>query len=210
MDKVSLSKNQLHTVTIENWSADGAGVCRIDGRAVFVKGAIPGERWVVRILKVTNTAVFARGEELLEPSPERITPDCPVFGKCGGCVLRHVTYEEELRFKLSRVNEAYRRIAGLPLVADEIIGGESVDSYRNKAIYDDFDLILRMRKAGKKIAIRNVVLANFKTGGVSNEKSIKKCIRRIRIRYNNYRNNGYSPLYIFESVAMEVAKLILS
>lgn len=87
---------------------------------------------------------------------------------------------------------------------------DEVGLYRNKAIYDDFDLILRMRKAGKKIAIRNVVLANFKTGGVSNEKSIKKCIRRIRIRYNNYRNNGYSPLYIFESVAMEVAKLILS
>ena len=82
--------------------------------------------------------------------------------------------------------------------------------YRNEAIYDDFDLILRMRRAGKKIAIRNVVLANFKTGGVSNEKSIKKCIQRIKIRYKNYRNNGYSPLYIFESVAMEVAKLILS
>ena len=87
---------------------------------------------------------------------------------------------------------------------------EEVGLYRNKAIYDDFDLILRIRRAGKKIAIRNVVLANFKTGGVSNEKSIKKCIQRIKIRYNNYRNNGYSPLYILESVAMEVAKLILS
>ena len=135
MDNISLAKNQLHTVSIENWSADGAGVCRIGGRAVFVKGAIPGERWTVRIMKVTNTAVYARGEELLDASPERITPDCPVFGKCGGCVLRHVSYEEELRFKLSRVNEAYRRIGGLSLVADEIIGGDTVDSYRNKAIY---------------------------------------------------------------------------
>ena len=135
MEHIPLNKNQIHTVTIENWSSDGAGVCRIGGRAVFVKAAIPGERWNVRIVKVTNTAVYARGEELLEPSSERIVPDCPVFGKCGGCVLRHVSYEEELRFKLSRVNEAYRRIAGLPLVAEEIIGGECVDSYRNKAIY---------------------------------------------------------------------------
>lgn len=82
--------------------------------------------------------------------------------------------------------------------------------YRNESVYDDFDLILRLRKAGKKIAIRNVVLANFRTGGVSNEKSLKKCIKRIKARYGFYRRNGYSRLYIFESVAMEIAKFILS
>lgn len=82
--------------------------------------------------------------------------------------------------------------------------------YRNETVYDDFDLILRLRKAGKRVAIRNVVLANFRTGGVSNEKSVKKCIGRIKARYGYYRRNGYSRLYIFESVAMEVAKFILS
>ena len=82
--------------------------------------------------------------------------------------------------------------------------------YRNETVYDDFDLILRLRKAGKRIAIRNVVLANFRTGGVSNQKSIRKCVRRIKARYGYYRRNGYSRLYIFESVAMEIAKLILS
>ena len=82
--------------------------------------------------------------------------------------------------------------------------------YRNETVYDDFDLILRMRKAGKRIVIRNVVLANFRTGGASNEKSVKKCIGRIKARYGYYRRNGYSRLYIFESVAMEVAKFILS
>lgn len=82
--------------------------------------------------------------------------------------------------------------------------------YRNETVYDDFDLILRLRKAGKRVAIRNVVLANFRTGGVSNEKNIKKCIGRIKARYGYYRRNGYSRLYIFESVAMEIAKFILS
>lgn len=82
--------------------------------------------------------------------------------------------------------------------------------YRNETVYDDFDLILRLRKAGKRVAIRNVVLANFRTGGVSNEKSLKKCMKRIKARYGYYRRNGYSRLYIFESVAMEIAKLILS
>lgn len=87
---------------------------------------------------------------------------------------------------------------------------EEQGGYLCKTIYDDYDLILRLRRAGKKVAIRNVVLANFRTGGVSNEKNVKKCIQRIKARYGYYRRNGYSRLYIFESVAMEVAKFILS
>lgn len=87
---------------------------------------------------------------------------------------------------------------------------EEVGLYRCENIYDDYDLILRIRAAGKKVAIRNVILANFRTGGVSNKKSLKECLRRIGYRYQYYRNNGYSRLYIIECVAMEFAKLILS
>lgn len=87
---------------------------------------------------------------------------------------------------------------------------EEQGGYLCQTVYDDYDLILRLRRAGKKAVIRNVVLANFRTGGVSNEKNLKKCIQRIKARYGYYRRNGYSRLYIFESVAMEVAKLILS
>ncbi len=130
-----LKKNQLHTVDITGWSSDGAGVCRVCGRAVFVKGAIPGELWTIRILKVSNTAVYAKGEELLKASPERIEPDCSCFSKCGGCALRHVSYKAELDFKLERVNEAYARIGKLPLRAESIIGAENTIGYRNKAIY---------------------------------------------------------------------------
>ena len=79
--------------------------------------------------------------------------------------------------------------------------------YRCQSIYDD--LVLRIRNAGKKVVIRNVVLSNFRTGGVSTQKSLKKCLWRIKARYGCYRNNGYSPLYIFECVAMELAKLLI-
>jgi 23S rRNA (uracil1939-C5)-methyltransferase len=130
-----LKKNELYTADITGWSSDGAGVCRISDRAVFVKGAIPGEKWVVRIVKATKTAVFGRGEQLIVSSPERREPDCPYFGKCGGCALRHMSYDEELRFKLRRVNDAYEHIGMLSLRAETILGSESVDSYRNKAIY---------------------------------------------------------------------------
>lgn len=87
---------------------------------------------------------------------------------------------------------------------------EELGLYQCKAIYDDLDFYLRVRRAQKKIVIKNEILANFRVGGVSNEKSIKKCLKRCRIKYDCYKNNGYSPLYWIECIAMEVAKMILS
>ena len=130
-----MKKNEIYETEITGLTSEGAGVCRIDGRAVFVPRAIPGERWLVRILKVTKTAAYGRGEELLLASPERVEPRCPNFGRCGGCDFLHMDYEAELRYKLERVNDAFRRIGGLELKAERIIGSERTESYRNKAIY---------------------------------------------------------------------------
>lgn len=130
-----MKKNEIYEAEITGLTSEGAGVCRIDGRAVFVPRAIPGERWLVRILKVTKTAAYGRGEELLLASPERVEPRCPNFGRCGGCDFLHMDYEAELRYKLERVNDAFRRIGGLELKAERIIGSERTESYRNKAIY---------------------------------------------------------------------------
>ena len=82
--------------------------------------------------------------------------------------------------------------------------------FRCEGIHDDFEFLLRVRKAEKKIVIRNIVLANFMTGGASNQKGIQKSIERIKDRYRCYRINGYSPLYIIECVGIEVAKMIIS
>ena len=130
-----LKKNQICDALIEGYSAEAYGVCRIAGRAVFVPRAIPGERWRVRIVKVSASAVFARGEELLEASPARLAPDCPYYGKCGGCDTRHMQYEEELRFKLGRVNDALRHIGKQTLQAGQILGSVETDRTRNKAIF---------------------------------------------------------------------------
>lgn len=82
--------------------------------------------------------------------------------------------------------------------------------FRCKGLYDDFDLMLRIRRANKKVVIHNQVLSNFRTGGVSNQKSFKKAYGRFLDRYRCYRDNGYSRLYVVECAAMELAKLILS
>ena len=62
----TLKKNQIYTVSIDGYGSQAQGVCHIDGRAVFVPRALPGESWEIKILKVTNTAVYARGEKLLQ------------------------------------------------------------------------------------------------------------------------------------------------
>jgi len=131
----TLMKNQIHTVTIDGYTSEAYGVCRIDGRAVFVPRALAGEIWRIRIVKVTETAVYARGEELLSASPARRDPACPYFGKCGGCDTWHMSYDEELRFKLERVNNALTHIGKQTVQAEEIIGSDSITRYRNKGIF---------------------------------------------------------------------------
>lgn len=87
---------------------------------------------------------------------------------------------------------------------------DNLGLYRCEGIHDDFEFFLRVRKNKKNIKINNIVLANFMTGGASNQKNIKKGIERIKDRYKCYRINGYSPLYIIECVGIEVAKAVLS
>ena len=130
-----LKKNEIYEAAMTGFTSEGAGVCRIKGRAVFVSRALPGETWRVRIVKVTKTAVYGRGEERLTTSPERVEPDCPNFGRCGGCNLMHMSYAAELQMKLDRVNDALRRIGGTEVRAERILGSERVEGYRNKAIY---------------------------------------------------------------------------
>ena len=87
-----LTKNALFEAQIDGFTSQGEGVCRLGGRAVFVAHALPGEVWRVRIVKVTKTAVWGRGEQLLTPSPLRREPSCPVFGRCGGCPALHMDF----------------------------------------------------------------------------------------------------------------------
>ncbi len=129
-----LHKNQIIRAVIDAYSSDGSGIARADGLAVFVPGTIVGEEWEIRILKVQKTCAYGRGVTLLVPSPARIDPGCPVYARCGGCDCRHMCYEEELRFKLQKVNDALHRIGKQELTASEIVGSEQIEDYRNKGI----------------------------------------------------------------------------
>ena len=130
-----LKKNDIFPVKITGYTAEGLGVCRVDGQVVFVHGALDGEELDVRILKVGKNEAYGKIENLKIASPHRISPDCPYDKFCGGCALRHMTYEEELRLKSRRVRDALTRIGGIDPGEVPILGAETTEHYRNKAIF---------------------------------------------------------------------------
>ncbi|MDR0839194.1 MAG: 23S rRNA (uracil(1939)-C(5))-methyltransferase RlmD [Oscillospiraceae bacterium] len=131
-----MNKNDIVTLTIDGYSSTGDGVARLDGRAVFVRRAIRGETVEARILKASNSAVFAKIERIIEASPERIEPVCPHFGLCGGCDLAHMSYAEELRYKRERVRDALLRLGGVEAELPEVSPSPQTEGYRNKAIFE--------------------------------------------------------------------------
>ena len=130
-----LEKNRIYRACIQGYSSEGLGIARIDGQVVFVHGAIRGEICDVLVMKVLKNAAFGKIAALVEPSPARRTPDCPYYGRCGGCDFRHMSYEEELWAKRARVQDALTRIGGAEGTVEEILGAEQPLHYRNKSIY---------------------------------------------------------------------------
>lgn len=127
-----VKKNTVHTLDITGYTAEGMGVARLEGRVVFVPYTIRGERWRVRLEKVNKNVAWGRGVELIDPSPERVELDCPLFGRCGGCQFRHMTYAEELRAKRQRIADALERVGHVTLDLPPVLGAEDPLRYRNK------------------------------------------------------------------------------
>lgn len=130
-----LEKNRIYRAHIDGYSSEGLGIARIDGQVVFVHGAVRGETCDVLVMKVLKNAAFGKIAALTEPSPARRQPDCPYYGRCGGCDFRHMSYEEELWAKRARVQDALTRIGGAEVTVEEILGAEQPLHYRNKSIY---------------------------------------------------------------------------
>ncbi len=128
-------KNQIYTAEIVDYTAEGQGVAKIDGCAVFVPNAIVGEKCNIRIEKVGKTWASGKITELLEKSPHRVNRECPVAKLCGGCDFWHMDYAEETRLKAARVRDCLNRLAGEALTELPILAAETCYGYRNKAQY---------------------------------------------------------------------------
>lgn len=130
-----MKKNDIIELEIESLTNEGCGLGRHEGMVVFVPMSAVGDLLRVKLLKVNKSHSYGKIEEIISPSPDRLESDCPVFGKCGGCSFRHISYEAELQAKESFVRDAFTRIGGLSPDFLPIIENDSPDEYRNKAQY---------------------------------------------------------------------------
>ena len=133
---IPVEKDKEYTIKIDSVSSDGNGVGHIDGFAVFVPLTAEGDCVRVKIVSVRKR--FAHGVlvEIVEPSSQRCEPVCECYEACGGCQLRHIHYENQLKIKKNVIENALHRLGGFSDVAvDEVVGMEKPERYRNKTVF---------------------------------------------------------------------------
>lgn len=128
-------KNEILRLEITDITPEGAGVGRCDGYVLFVFGTAPGDVVDALVMKAGKSYGYAKAVNIVTPSPYREESDCAVFGRCGGCVFRHIKYEKELEIKKKTVDENLKRLGGLDIECEKIIPSPQVNGYRNKAQY---------------------------------------------------------------------------
>lgn len=134
---MKIEKNRELDVLVEDLSPQAQGVAKADGFVIFVPGGLPGERWRVKIIKVTAQYAVGRPlKRLGKPWAHRAEPPCPLATVCGGCQLQHIEYSQQLQLKESMLTDCLKRIAGVkePPVRP-ILGMEAPWRYRNKGLF---------------------------------------------------------------------------
>ena len=128
-----LKKNDEITLTIDAMTAEGSGIGRHDGMAVFVANTAVGDTVLCHIIKAKKNYAVGKAVKVFTASKDRVPPDCPSSAQCGGCCYRHIAYDAELSYKRQRVQDAFDRIAHLEVEVPEVLGSEKTARYRNKA-----------------------------------------------------------------------------
>lgn len=131
-----LGMDSLITVDlkIEKLAVGGDGLAFPEGRAVFVPGTVPGETVRAALAedgKADRDWTSAEVVEILDPSPDRIDPECPLYGVCGGCSLQHIAYDRQVRGKAEILRDCLARIGGISVLDIEVVSSEPY-SCRNR------------------------------------------------------------------------------
>ena len=130
----SMQKNDVITSVACGYGTEGEAVFDFQGCKVFVPGCIVGEQVSIKILSVKGNVAYGKCLGVLSPSPERVQPRCPVFSKCGGCQLQHMSYAAQLAFKTSLVAGMLKKIGGIEAEVRHAIPSPAQYSYRNKLV----------------------------------------------------------------------------
>src|ERR1044071_5949428 len=102
-------------VRVERILPGGVGLAHAEGLTLLVSLAAPGDLVRVRVDSVRGRLAFASVAEVLEPSPQRVEPPCPYFGRCGGCDFQQLSYEAQLEAKAEIIRDCLHRIGKIEL-----------------------------------------------------------------------------------------------
>ena len=126
-------KITLEQVQVTGYAAEGKSLAKIDGKVIFIEGAVPGDVADVFVTKNKKDWAEGRAVRIHQYSPDRTEPFCSHFGTCGGCKWQMLPYEKQLEFKQQEVEQHLRRIGkiSLPEILP-ILGSAQTQAYRNK------------------------------------------------------------------------------
>ena len=197
INNLFIKKNDEFIVDIVDYGTNGQGIAKIDGYTIFVNGALKGEKCKIHILKALKDYGFAKIEKVIEQSEFRKDSDCLTYSRCGGCVLRHISYDETLKIKQNQVQNLVRKTLKSNPTVNTTIGMENPFYYRNKAIYpiskdkkvglyaerthDVIPLVECKIQTAKSQKIASFILDNWKDS-IYDEATNKGLLRNIIIR----------------------------
>lgn len=205
---MTIRKEDLVELWVDNLAFGGEGIARIDGFVIFVKGAIPGDRIMARVLKKRRGYANAVIVEILDPSPDRIESPCPYHGYCGGCNYQHLNYNCQVKYKREHVLDSINRIGALEGVpVHDVISSEEIYGYRNKmefsfsdkqwvlpeefdkeTVSDNFALGLHVTGTFYKVIDIDVCLLQNSTGNLI-LKDIKEYVKKSKIPVYNLKSH---------------------
>lgn len=134
----AMNKNDEFEVEIDDIGTEGEGIAHIEGYALFIKDALPGDIARIKVIKTKKNYGYGRLMEIIRPSKDRVEPVCPVARQCGGCQIQHLSYEAQLAYKENKIKNCLVRLGKFPkeeidAIMEPLMGMDEPYYYRNKA-----------------------------------------------------------------------------
>lgn len=230
MNKSSVVKNEKYVVDIIDNGFEGEGIAKIDGLTVFVPGSIKGEKCEILIVKVLASHAYGKIVNIIKKSENRKESDCATYKRCGGCSLRHMTYEHTLKLKRQVVQNLVNKGLKKKVEVLETIGMENPYNYRNKAQYPvglnsegqpevgvfaqrthtiiPIQTCLIQTEISQKIAKTILNFVKEKNIQVYNEENQKGLLRHIVIKVGKYTNQVMCILVVNDSKFNQEQELV--
>ena len=131
---MDIKKNDIYTMVIEDFGSEGEGIGKVDGFTLFVKDALIGDEIEVKVIKTKKNYGYGRLMKIIKPSPFRVEARCKNARACGGCQIQHLSYEKQLEYKQTKVENLLKRVGKIENYEMlPIIGMKEPYYYRNKA-----------------------------------------------------------------------------